>query len=504
MVRLQKYKKFFIKGYENYHNGYSYEQVQEEIREFIKTNNGSLDAIVAKTSLCSSFIIEGEFKEAEKILSSLEFTGNELVDYFIYNVSSFYYGGINDPNLDSKKSDEFHNQAKKLSEKIVFQDNWEEGLIKSSELNRVFFLEHQNKSERLELANKYLELFQTNHALGYYLDSYIVVAGAAFSSIGKYNRAIKIFKHSYETFAKSDLSLLHLHNLLVTYLVINELEQAKKYLALALQKANQSTNYWLKQIILEVENFLLSHEQRYEDLENNLVNQVELARDHKNDLKTSYKELDIFRFYINRFKSTENNEFLVKAKKTKERLQILTDNSDDIRINRRNDHAKAILLSLGSLKQKAKGVEIYEDLIKIYPYYASLKLELIDLYWDDLKYDVDGESKKQIDQLLAQLESYANVQQNDPDNSQISIQILLAKYDFYINQNKDKAIDTLYVIQTKAHSDGKKLLEEKVTNEIKLLENDLNWNSSKYTVKERIENFKSYIEGAKVFLEHDL
>ena len=504
MTRLQKYKEFFIGLYENAHNGYSYDQATDEYREFIKNNSGSLDAIVANTGLCSTLIIQGEFKKAEKIVTTLELTGNDLVDYFIYNISSLYYGGINDPNIDSTKADEFHNKAKNLAEKIIVQDGFEEGIIEAYNLIREIF-RTKIKVEKLELTNKLVKLFQTNHDLGYFSDNYLVVAGTAYASIGKFEKAIEIYKHCYECFIKSEVSLVYLSNLSVTYFVLNELEQAKSYLTVALQKANQSTNYFLKTRIFEIENLILEHEQKYDEEEENLLKQLELAKEHQNNLKTSYKELNLFQFYINRFKKTENNEFLKKAKKTKEELQLLTENSDDVRVKRRNSHAKAMLLSLGSLKQKAKAVEIYEELCEIYPYDASYKLELIDLYWDDLKYDVDGESKKQIDQLLTQLESYANVQQNASDNRQVSIQILLAKYDFYINQNKEKALDSLYAIQSKAHSIGQKLNKEKISKEIRALESDLEWKSTDYSIKERLEKvkFKSYIEGAQLYLHNN-
>ena len=55
MTRLQKYKEFFIMHFENLHNGMSFNQGSEEIRQFIKSNDGSLDAIVANPSLFKSY-----------------------------------------------------------------------------------------------------------------------------------------------------------------------------------------------------------------------------------------------------------------------------------------------------------------------------------------------------------------------------------------------------------------------------------------------------------------
>lgn len=504
MVRLQLYKEFFLKQHENLHNGYSLDQMLDEIRAFIKEKDGSFDAIAGKTFLCQFLNASGEFKEAEEIISSLELTGDNLIDFFILNVSSWHYLGMNDPTINVSKSDELHKQAHELTKKIIFQDKWEETVVRVlQELRESSKIE--DRSEILELTNEFVSLLEKTSEIGYFKDRYILNAGNLYKSIGEYDKALRIFKNCYECFHKSDFCLLHLSNLISTYVRINELDQSKKYLSIALQKARQSTNYWMKEMIFLNESFILELEQGYDSLEINLTNHLKLAKQNQNYRKIAQRELELFSFYLNRYDNTENKKLLEKARILKEEFQVMANNQNDVTVNRLNKLANAMLFSLGSLKQKAQAVEIYEELINKYPKDPAIKLKLIDLYWDDLKHDIDGEAKSQIDQLLSEIKNLAFMNQKTLTTYSVSFQILLAKYDFYIDKKRDKALESLYEIQLSAHAVGYKLIEEKVSKEIKLLESDLDWNSNDNSIKERLEKvkIKTYIDNAKVFLDND-
>lgn len=505
MTRLAKYKEFFLQQPNHLHDGYSLDEVLTETRNFISENDGTLDAIAAKTYLVIFLISEGKFTETGQIIDSFEKTGDDLVDYLILDVSSNYYHGFNDPSLDISKSDEFHKEALKLTEKIVFQDQWEESIVRNFNVWRILF-RTRGQSEILVQAKKFEELLMNSKGLGNFKFRYLNMVAIAYNMAGHLDYALKLYHQALDFFLLSDWSILYLNNIGYSYYWKNNLEKSKEYLSKSFEKSNKSTNYWLKEMPLLLEAKILESEQKFDDLEQNRINSLKLAYQYKNFLKISERYFELFSFYINRFKNTEKREFLEKALKVKEEFdEFMANQATDNTSKRLNAYANALLLRLGTLKQKVQATNIFEDLIKLYPNNPRLKLDLIELLWDDLEYDINGESKGQIDSLMLDLKNLPDFFSKSLEDANVSFNILLAKYNFYINGKGNEALETLYSIQSMAISFGYKMVEEKVNKEIKLLENDSNWVNIDPSFKERLNRvkLKSYIEGAQLFLNTD-
>ena len=199
---------------------------------------------------------------------------------------------------------------------------------------------------------------------------------------------------------------MSLSNLIYDFSIKNELENAKEYLEIGLKKSDQSTNYWLKSMIIGLNQVtILELEREYEKLEGCYIKLLDLASQENNSLKLFEVNLGLFSFYINRFSNTENKEYITKAREIEKKLvRIKNENNGNVVIQRLYSYSNAMLLRFGSLKQRMKSMEIYEDLCSTYPAEPKFKINLIELLWDDLAFDIDGDSKKKIDMLIEELE----------------------------------------------------------------------------------------------------
>lgn len=504
MVRLSKYKEFVIDQYNLLHEGFSLDYTITKTREFIKNNEGTLDGFAGKVFLSRTLMLQGQFKEFETVINSFESTGDDLVDYFKLDILSLYYSGLNEPTNDRIKSDEFHNKAQKLAEKMVFQDNWEEGIVTFEGFLRIA-LRTKDPPKRLELINKMKEVMETNQSIQGIKYRNLITLGNGYMSIGELDLAFDAYNKSREFFAKGEYSSIPISVMSRIFFLKNELAKSKELISIALEKSTQSTNYWLKSVPLIHETQILEHEQKIEDLEQNLLKHLKIAEEYGNNVKIFQRNYYLFNFYLNRYKNTENKMYIEKATKIKKVIEQMTsENPEDVTMQRFNDHANAQLFRLGTLIQKVKAVEIYEKLIQIFPNHAFFRLELIELYWDDLEYDINGEAKEKIDTLIEELKNLKYLYPNSLDTISVSFLILLAKYNFYINGKATEALESLLSLQAKAQTYGYKMIEEKLHKEIKILEGELRKNSDDYSIREKLNkiDIKSYIEGAKPLLEN--
>lgn len=505
MARLEKYEELFKNHPVKLHNGYTMDQALNEVREFIKTNEGTLDSTAARTFLARFLIAQGEYKELDSVFKSLELTGDNLVDFFILIEKSIYNLGIHNPVIDLILSETQYKQAQSLTNKMKFQDDWEQSIVRVYTLWRGIWGSN-TESEIINLLDQIDEIIKTHSELGFIKYRFLGYLGVPYRKVGKLDLAIKTHQTAFDFFSKSDFSLLYVSYLVDDYINKSELTKAEDILSDTSKTFDRCTNYWLKDCYLNSEARILELQQKFEELEQNLIQHVVLANKHNNDLKTFEINLDLFSFYFKRFKSTNNNRYRDKIRNTRRILnEIALKNKEELTIKRLNSYAEAMLFGLGSIKKKAKAVEIYEELNKIYSNDPKFKLNLIELYWNDLEYDIEGESKKEIDKLIDQLQNFSVMKTQALDNTIMSYKIFLAKYDFYINGNTKQALDSLYAKQALAVSYGYKVVEEMLNKEIKLLENNIAWESLEPSYKERINKFKleSYIEGAQTFLNND-
>lgn len=502
LPRLSKYKRFYNNQYALLHDGYSYDQIMTVSREFIKNTEGTLDCIAAKSYLARLFTSQGRFEEFDTLTKDLKLTGDNLVDYLILDMQSIYYIGLNDPTTDFPKSQEFHNNAQTIAEKMVFQDKWEEAIVRVLGLFRYMALS-PDPAKIFNSINQILEIFDSNPSIGGAKYSFLNNLGVAYLTIGKLDLALDLLNKSFNFFSKSDFSIIQIIAIANYYFMKNELGKSKESLAVALERSDQSTNYWLKTMPLRFESIILEHEQKFDDLEKNLVKNLQIANDFGNNYKIFLRNLDLYIFYLNRFKNTDDNVYITKANEIKMDLEQLALKQPNIStIKRLTNYANALIYRFGTIKQKFKAVEIYEELIKIYPHRAQFRLDLIELYWNDLEYDVNGESKARIDELIAELEKLPLMTIETHNSLTISFKILIAKYNFYINGKTKEALESLYSLQSTARSHGYVMIDEKLNKEIMILERDSKWNRDDPSLKERFNKFKitSYIEGAKSLL----
>lgn len=477
--------------------------------EFIKKNEGSLDEVAGKAMLAGWYLAEGKFTELKHILDSLELTGDNLVDFDILGTLSSYYYGFNDPSINLDKAEEYYKKKLKIAKEIVFQDDWEKVYITSSLLrNKIYRTKDPNEilnliDQILDNAAKYPGIgLGSNFQKMNYND-----LGNFYRAIGKLDLAIQFHNASIEFSIKCDYSFMPISNLAYDYLLRNDLEKAKSTLQQGFSKFHESNNYWLKSMVLYHEAMILEQEQEFDKLEANLIRHLELASKTSNNLKILERKLNLMIFYNEMYLKTRDRQLLIKVKDLKDQMQQLAEINDIITIKRLNNYAIAFLYKNGTTRQKAQAMDLYEELVKIYPRDPKYKLDLIELYWEDLENDIEGENdvKNSIDKLLADIRSLPTMKGQTLDTLNVSYRILLAKYDFYINGNTKEALESLYALQSKAVSYGYKLIEERLNKEIALLEKDLDWYMNDLSLKERIDKikFKSYIEGARSLIDAD-
>lgn len=450
--------------------------------------------------------VQGKLTEAGEIVESFERIGDDLVDCLILDVSSNYYFTFNDLSIDYKKSYEYHEEALKLSESMTFQDRWEEAFVKIYEIQRICY-KSSGQLELLRNAEKFEELIRNYPEIGDYKYLFLNNSAVEFVGTGNLDHAIKLFQEVADFMSLSDHIILPLCNSSECYYVKGDLEKSKELITLALEKSITSTNYWLKDLSLLTEARILESERKFNELEQNRINHLKFAQEYGNRVKISESFFNLFSYYIDRYKSTEERVNLNKAFEVKKDFDdLLATDPTNENIKRFNNYANALLFSLGTLRQKVRAIDIFEDLIKIYPHEPGLKLHLIELLWTDLEQDINGESKKQIDRLVEDLENSSGFHSTNIDQVSVSYQILIAKYNFYINGKVEEALESLYSLQKKALSLGYTLIEEKINKEIQALESDSKWLSVDPSLKERLDRFKLrfYMEDAQLFLNNDL
>ena len=200
--------------------------------------------------------------------------------------------------------------------------------------------------------------------------------GNMYRKAGKLDLAIEFHKSSIESSIESDYSFMPISNLAGDYFLRTDLEQAKATLEIAFRRFQKSDNYWLKSMVLIKEAEIYEQEQKLDELEKNLIRHLELATKTNNNLKIFERKLDLMIFNYKKYLKTKDKQVFDKVLDIRNQLQQLSEQSDIITVSRLNNYAEALICKIGSTKQKAKAIDIYEELIKVYPTEPKYKLDI--------------------------------------------------------------------------------------------------------------------------------
>jgi len=166
---------------------------------------------------------------------------------------------------------------------------------------------------------------------------------------------------------------------------------------------------------------------------------------------------------------------------------------NDSRIGNLAKLSQATLLKYGSLPKRVNASELFDELLDYFPFFIAR--EYLDLLFDDLTISQDQETLEKVDFLM---NNYIDkpLSYNHIINY-VSQQILLARYNFFIKNKINMALEILIEAQERISKLKIENLNSKIDNELKRFKKErIKWENLDISIKERIEKseFQKYIQ----------
>ena len=168
--------------------------------------------------------------------------------------------------------------------------------------------------------------------------------------------------------------------------------------------------------------------------------------------------------------------------------------------------AQAQVLKNGPIRDKAKSLDILEDLVNIYPNNISILVTLIESLFEDINISYDESTVVKIDNFMKRIEKIPLRKNPQVIISFVSQQILLSKYNFYIKGNVNNALDILYKAKKTVKNYEIPHLEQLIENEIfRFKERYQKWDNINKSINERFREseFQEYLREALIMLKKD-
>ncbi|KKK69957.1 hypothetical protein LCGC14_2928840, partial [marine sediment metagenome] len=115
---------------------------------------------------------------------------------------------------------------------------------------------------------------------------------------------------------------------------------------------------------------------------------------------------NLFEFYNRVYSFTDNYEYYKRAVNTHSKLETIAQNhQNDSTMKRLTKMANAELMKHGGIKDRSKSITMFEELLEVYPTSLDIKMQLVELYFEDLGRDPTGEAKRIIDSYLDEIQN---------------------------------------------------------------------------------------------------
>jgi hypothetical protein len=495
---FQEFHKIYITNYlRNYHANH----IIRLVEEFVEKHKDTLDGELAFELRAFYHIIFGEFEEALTILTRYENSEYDLSRISAYRYLIRYYEGWNNPEIDLKKRDKYYLKFKALHPKLVLTSEWEKKFFGISKISEEYYWEPdlEKKAEYIPILRQLISKIP-----GYDSKSNITLLdeshfAGVFYSLGRFEEARKEFELIIK-FCKSDLSIVGYKGLID--LAINQgiLEEAERHLNQVWDLIEEGGNYWAKTQMYLMKARIAELQFNLEEAEKIILDIVTLNELEGKQLHVFRALYTLFEYYYRVFRITDNPEYKEKVVNARLKLEQLAESyPKDLTITRLTKLAKAELLKLGGIKDRVKAIILFEELLEVYPHSLAIKMDLVELYFEDLSRDSTGETKKLIDSHLDEIQKSPFMKNPATISEYSSYQILVAKYVYYLEGNINKALNILYDLQKRAEKLGLKPVESNISKEIITLEGETQkWKDIDLSIRERIEksNIQSYFKSA--------
>lgn len=444
------------------------------------------------------------------LLSDIENGNLELkdpiLDFHIYRLKFLHNLGWNNPTIDLDKSKKYFKLFDNLFAQLEFVDDWEKywctGIYLLTKANFQYSV-NQDLDSSVKSREEGAIAFLKIPVDGPYLSSFSKMdLGILYAAQGDFEKSILILGESLKvTREYSNLyQLWSLADLTSIYFLQGKLELAKDWnnemYSLGQQFQNNRAIYWS----LRLKGKILFEEGDYEESETAYKTALDYRKRDNEPLELFWGYFHLFEFYYSQFKITQNRTFLELAENIIDNLEtIKVENKEDKTIRNYTNYGNALILRYGNFKKKGKAVSIFEELVIEYPFDFSIALSFLELLFEDVLSSEDEETINQIDLLMENVNKiyYSNLVQTILRF--ISQQILLAKYNYYIKGDVNKALEILHLSRDKVETYQLQNLLITLDVEISKLENEMRkWNNLDLSVKERIKksDMNKYVKEA--------
>ena len=204
---------------------------------------------------------------------------------------------------------------------------------------------------------------------------------------------------------------------------------------------------------------------------------------------------------------SKEQSYLTRALESKNQIMaVAQDYPNNVTIVRFSKLATAFIFKLGGIRKKAKAIDLFEELLVVFPSNLEIKMNLVELYFEDLSTDLIGNTQDRIDALLEEVAQNPLMRNPTTINEYSRYQILVAKYIYYVNGDIPKALDLLYELQAQAEKYSLKRVLEQITREIQILESEVTkWTNIQLSTQDRMKASKinTYLREALNIVKRD-
>lgn len=517
MIHLDKFHKFQKKLYLEYYGKFHWNQIILLIKEFIQETEGTVDTDMAKVQLAQWFLFMNEFEKMNVILQDLLVSFDEHVIASVYHHYVLYYAGWLNPAIDLKKAVQYALKAKMAYDKASnTNEEWEKYTALTNKIFMDFVLE-KDLEKKMYLIDEVRSLTEKVPEYGYQWRMYReIIFGQVFEQNGDFEQAQNSYELLVHYFQDTDFSVFGYNSLALLSAFKGNLDQAEEYIEKGLKLAHDGGNYFLLHAIMVTSAYLKELKSDYSQSEMIRVEIIGLLDKQNKELLSFKQRYALFAFYIRMFRLINEREYLEKAITTKKQLDRLA-NPLDITMSRLLKLATAFLYKNGSLKERAQAIDLFEEILGYYPegmdrFYQmtnrsiELKLNLVELYFDDLERDKFQRTKEKIDTLMEEIEKSPLMRNPITIAEYSNYQILVAKYYFYVESNVQHSFQILDSLNKEAEKYNIQKVRQQINSEIQFLESEVTkWSNLPLSVQERVKksNISAYMKEAVNMVKRD-
>ncbi len=445
-----------------------------------------------------------ELKEAEQINRSHPDTFNS----FTINWHYFYYFigfHLTYPMVSLELAKQYFSKLEASYKQIDYFDDWEKHFCEGIyyEMNAAYVQRiEMNLEKGISYIKKSKESFRLIPEDGYFFSKVIGNVGLAYfqRSTGQFNESemnYQIASQEAENYASpwQLFSLFNLTNLNIQKGDLNKAMEFNEKCYVVSKKFNYTPGIY---IALGVKGDLFYQKGKYnkalELYQESLINR----KQYSDPLEIFMGYLDLFWFYYQSYKINKEQEYFKKTEETFFELKKIKEQyPDDTTIRNYANFSEARIFKYGNFTKRAKSVMLFEELMKIWPHDYDIIKEYLELLFEEFLLSEDKETMGKIDFLMKKIIDLPL--SINSIYSYVSQQIMLARYQFFIEDDISSAFDILDKAIEKISPYKIERFNSQLEQELMNFKNErTKWEKADYSVKERIRKseFQKYIQDA--------